>query len=308
VKKLIHLTATLAALNLVQTVRAFPFSNDDLLLVFHDGSSSPSTSDMEYNLGSVSNLLTLSSGASVTLFTDTNSAVLNNFGSYSGAKVLLAAADSFTGDNTGKNVWLSSVSLTTATALAGSTFNNIQGRINSAGDNAANNSGTDNPYLDAPNDINSYSYTAAGQAPASGSDVGTFHGAIVTSRRTDGTNGATLALYQVPYKSSGVGTGLLVGTFKWNVSGSVTYTAGPLVASTPLTPAIITQVTRLPAATQISFTTTNGNRYSLLYKISPNQPAWTSNAITGVITGNNSITNFTDPTTDGVRLYRIQSF
>lgn len=304
-KKLIRISLTLSFIGTMHLAQAFTYSDDDILLVFHDNSDFPSTSDVEYDLGPVSQLLNLSAGTVTNIYSD-DGTVSGNFGDYSSCNYLIVAADASIGGNfTGRNMWLSSISTTSGTIVSGSKFTLLQGRISGAGGSAGAISPTDNPILDAPTDNKSYSYKVCGGTPSGASAVGLFGGQLGNQSETDGTNGATLGFYQIPFVNGGNGTGVLKGTFNWDASGNVTYTAANTVVVPPLVAAHITALTRTGNTTQVFFSSTNNNNYQLLYANS--LPAvWQTNAAPK-ISGNNGVTNFTDSTAGSARYYRIQS-
>ena len=311
-KKLTHISLALLFTASVRSALALSFNPDDLLLVFHDANTPPSISDVEYDLGSVTNLTSLAPGATTTLFTD-DGTVLNNFNTdYTSARMMLVANDDPSGGvTTSSRLWLTTVNPAATVTFFGkgsSAFGTVLGRLNSAGNDAANNA-TGSSYIDSPGDGNSYSHVAFNGAPTTSLGVGTFGSILANATRIDGTNNSTIPFYQITYSGSAAMTGQLIGTVTWDTSGTVTFTAASGVVTPPLTKAVITHISRLASSTQVSFTTTNGNHYQLLYTPSLSAPVtWVTNVAAGVVTGNNSITNLTDTTTDAARFYRIQSF
>jgi hypothetical protein len=101
----------------------------------------------------------------------------------------------------------------------------------------------------------------------------------------------------------------LAGSFYMNpTNGAITFTRASAVVVRTLVPSQIVGVLRAGDNTQVSFTTTNGNNYQLLYKTDVTQAGWITNSAAGVVAGNNATNTLEDTTTDEQRFYRIQSF
>jgi hypothetical protein len=282
------------------------YSSDtsDLLLLFRKTSSQVY---VEVDLGSVTNLLNLSGNSVVDLST---------YG-YISNQVLTSYSSSFTnvlftvigvaglGDPSG--VWVTDFSDTSAPANMGSSaYSNLRGTVDGIGSDADNATGftVNSNFVSSAGTANeTYDYlltTAVGQSQSS---MPTFGGNLKFT--DEALAGKTQNFYQLSSSSSGTGT--LIGTFNMNATNGVIVFTRTGTGVT-LVPAQIVGVASAGGGTQISFTTTNGNNYQLLYKTNLTQVGWLTNATAGKIAGNNSITNFSDISTDPQRFYRIQSF
>jgi hypothetical protein len=99
----------------------------------------------------------------------------------------------------------------------------------------------------------------------------------------------------------------LLGSFCLAANGVVTFTAGTVTPPPP--PAPVLRVARAGNVTTISFLSTNTATYTLFYTNSSGLTTPVANwpSLPGMISGNNSITNFTDITTAPNRFYRVEA-
>ncbi len=99
--------------------------------------------------------------------------------------------------------------------------------------------------------------------------------------------------------------GTYLGYFKYDTNGVMTYTAGPYII--PITPPVITSITRNGTSTTISFASIQGVTYNLVATnntgISAARSTWP--VIATPIVGDGGTDSFTDVTSDGTRFYAI---
>jgi hypothetical protein len=96
----------------------------------------------------------------------------------------------------------------------------------------------------------------------------------------------------------------LIGNFCLGANGVLTFTT-----SSPTPPAPDLQIARAGNVSTISFVTTNGVNYTLLYTNTAGLGTPVANwpSLPGTISGNNSTTNFTDTSADPDRVYRVKA-
>ena len=129
-KKIILTTLALLAWLATPPARAWTYNDGDLLLVFHEGSHN----NIEYDLGSVTNLLGQTNGYTTTITGWDPSLVTTEFGAnLTGVKVILAATTSPT--NTNPTAWITSSDPNpNAYNVSGAAWTaNLHGTINSLG-------------------------------------------------------------------------------------------------------------------------------------------------------------------------------
>ncbi len=285
---------TLAALVLLAAplARAWNYNPGDLLLVFRNGAQ-----DVEFDLGSVTNFLGQTNGYTTTVTGWDLGLVTSTFGSLNGVSMALLA----TGGTTN---WLSSAEPNT-TAYNGSSqaANILNSVISAVGTKPAN-------LFNVPsNSVNAYSIdaTPSGQYYHASYDyiVSGGNGGIP---QWDGNAPFTveqsipgfLDFWQVQattiYPNPPPDT--LIGTFTINASGGLTFVAGPR-------PATITSVTHGGNTSQVKFTTTVGNTYSLAYtnQLGGAPSTWPVDAAT--VVGNGKANTITHAATGAVEFYRV---
>ena len=298
------LVAALAA-GVVPVASALNYSSTDLLLVFRqDG-----VKDVEFDIGSVSNYLSLAAGTRLPVAYDTN-LVRSSFGSLAGVKFGVVGATSQL-DPTPR-VWLTVSSLYSAPAdVSFSKFSQLTAKIDAVGVNAAiytlSNS---SPYVVSTSASSSYDYlvtygtfsavsTLAGDSPTTSGGLSPLP--------VDAVNPTTIALYQVTVSvTSPKPAAALIGAFTLDANGSLVFTAGALP---PLNPAAIVALDQdsLNGAATVSFTTTNGMNYQLLYSSTPNG-TWSLVPGAGVANGDGTVQNLIDYDAFApVRFYRLQT-
>jgi hypothetical protein len=163
-------------------------------------------------------------------------------------------------------------------------------------------------YVAAASATTSYSYLLSTGAGLPTTTLPTF-GANVNFT-TEVLAGSSQNLYQFTSDPTFTTlTATLIGTFSMNATtGVITFTRANAVVVVPLVPSRIVNFVRAGNLNTISFTTTNGNNYQLLYKTNLTQATWTTNGAAGVVVGNNATNVFSDTTADAQRHYRVQSF
>lgn len=273
-------------------------TNADTLLVFREDNFN----DVVFNVGSVSNLLALPNGTTTNLSYDTNLVKGNFNNTFAGVKfIVLACNDSVTVPT---RLWATDASLTVpATNVTVSKFGVIRSKTESVGNQAAAVTlGNASPFVTSPSDPNAYSYIVTGSTVTG---MGTFNGDMNFTVEADA--GATQTFWEVaPSNLTPKPRSKFIGSFAMDAtSGRITFTSGTNSA-VALAASRIVKVIRTNGVSKVSFTTTNGNNYRLLY--STNLVTWLTNAAAGTIAGNNATNTLSDTNAAGRVFYRIQSY
>ena len=302
-KKLILSSLALLGLLATPAARAWSYSDGDLLLVFRANAHN----NIEYDLGSVSNLLGQTNGWTTTISGWDPSLVTTEFGAnLTGVKVILAATTSST--NANRTAWISSTDPNaSAYNVSGAAWTaNLHGTINSLGNRPIVPFNVP-PAVATP--TNAYVIS-----PASAQYGGASYDSIVS-----GGNFSSIATWagkapfsNVPAEQNIPGTfdfwaiqptGIypnpppdhLVGTFTITTNGVLTFVAGSR------SPTIV-GVSRSGSnnASAIQFTTTVGNTYSVSYTNTLGGPVSTWPVDANTLIGNGSVntlnhTNAGDP-------------
>lgn len=290
-KKILPLTLAVLGLLAVRPAEAWNYNPGDLLLVFRNGSS-----DVEFDLGSVSNYLGLATGTTTnvtgwnpTLVTqtfngDTN---LNTFSSLSGVDVLLVAATAV--GSSPSTAWLTGVEPNTTaytvspgtwSSSLGSIINNLGSRplfYNEAATTNANSSAT-NSYVLPVGLLGSYDYVVTGGKSVAGITYFGGNAPFVVESAPP----ADLDFWAItPSSSVPKPPDQLVGRFQLSANGVLTYTAGPR-------PSQIQSVTRTGTVSLLAFTTTLGTHYTVAYTNKLGSPisAWPVDTVTNLGDGN----------------------
>lgn len=263
-KKIIPLSIALLALLAAPLARAWSYNNGDLLLIF-SGSSDNNTYDIEYDLGTVSNLLGHADGYTTTITGWNSSLVTGQFGAnLTGVDIILAAATS-PGAAT-PTAWVSSTDPNVyAYNLGNAGLTSVYNLVSAVGNKPVNPfavpqaAGTPtNAYVinasEGTYEGASYDYIVTGGRGASASTwdgIGPFSSAPV-----DQTIPGSFDLWQVGNNYGSPDH--LVGIFTITTNGVLTFTAGPPHPN-------ITKVSRSGAVSTLQFTTEVGNQYSVSY-------------------------------------------
>jgi hypothetical protein len=261
-KKIILSALALLALLATPAARAWTYNNGDLLLIFRESGFN----DVEYDLGSVSNLLGQTNGYTTTLTNWNTSLATAEFGpGLPGAEVILLAATSPSAAS--PTAWLSGTEPdTTAYNPSLSEWTSyLYGTISAIGNKPVvpfavppaagtpTNAYSINPYgTDAGA---SYDYIVSGGTYNGIAELG-GHAPFIVQQTVPGFLDfwaiQPTSIYPNPPPDS------LVGTFTITTNGVLTFVAGPR-------PSDITGVTVSNDVSAVQFTTTVGNHYSVAY-------------------------------------------
>jgi hypothetical protein len=143
-------------------------------------------------------------------------------------------------------------------------------------------------------------YTIENTTPASFSSAQRvdFYQSVASSSKLGGT-------FIDPITGTTNGPAYFFGYFILSPSGTMTFTRATATVTPP--PAPVLTITRTNTTSYISFGTTNGATYNLIFTTLPGitspRSSWTS--VGSSITGTGSRTNFTDTTTDPGRFYSV---
>ena len=293
-KQAIILLAAVAAAGSLQTATAMNYTATDLLLVFRE----TGFSDVEFDVGSVSNFLGLAAGTRVQVNYDTN-LVLGNFNNtYDGVRFVLVAATS-SSDNL-LRYWATDANLATAPKFTTlSAFTTPRSKIESVGSQATSATVSNAaPYVVSPSSVTSYSYVVSGGAGGPG--IVNFNGDVAFN--VDNVAPTTLAFYEIrPSGANPKPSAPLIGAFTLDAGGKLFFTAGQLPT---IAPSQVVQSVFSSDSSDLTFTTTNGVNYRLQYSTSVLGP-WTT--IAGPVAGDGTEQTLSDSSpTDPQRFYRIQ--
>jgi len=287
------LLAAIAA-GTVQVASAINYSPSDLILVFRG----TGYSDVEFDLGPVSNYIGLAPGTRVPVAYDTNLVSGNFLGSIIGADfALVAATPTSDGNSPSARVWTTDGSLySPAVNVTYSKLSALRSRIQSVGIQAtAATASNAAPYVVSGGTASSYSYIVSG---GTGSSIPTMQG--LSAFPVELANPTTLAFYELQASSGTSAT--LIGAFTIDIDGSLYFTAGQLP---PLNASTATHITSVSGLNTISFSTTKGNNYQLQSASALPGP-WV-NVAGQTAFGNGIVNSLQDLSTDPKRFYRIQT-
>jgi hypothetical protein len=260
-KKIILSTIALLVLLAAPQVRAWSYNDGDLLLVFRENGNY----DVEYDLGSVSNLLGQTNGYTTTITGWNSSLVTGQFGAdLTGVDVILLAITSPT--NTSPTAWLSgSEPDTTAYNVSASAYSGILGIINAIGNKPISPFDVPpaavtptNAYAIQPSGIDggaSYDYIVSGGTFANIPNLG-GHTPFTVQQAIPGSFDFWAIQPTSIYPNSPPDK--LIGTFTITSSGVLTFVAGPRQS-------VISGVSHSGNVSTIQFSTTVGNQYSIAY-------------------------------------------
>jgi len=297
-KKIILLTLALPALLATPLARAWTYNNGDLLLVFRESGHK----NIEFDLGSVANLLGKTNGYTTTVTGWDTSLVTTEFGTdLTGVKVVLLAA-------AGSTNWLSSAEPnTTAYNVSSQDADTLYSIISAVGTKPLY------PINIPVAGANSYSIDPGGLYAASSYDYivsgGTLNGKTIPKL---GGNAPFTVEQAVPgfldfwaiqsttiYPNSPPDT--LIGTFTITTNGVLTFVAGPRAST-------ITGVSRSGNASAIQFTTTVGNTYSVAYTNTLGGPVATWPVDVTTLVGNGKVNTLNHTNSGGAaEFYRVNA-
>jgi len=302
-KRIILSTIALLTLFTAPLARAWSYNDGDLLLIFRESGQT----NVEFDLGSVSNLLGHSTGFTTNLTGWSSSLVTGYFGAnLTGVKVILAAATSST--NSTPTAWVSSVDPNPGAYNVGKAVwvSNLHGTISAIGTDPVTpfqvppaNVTPTNAYAISPSDAQyggaSYDYIVSGGNFQSIQtwDGKTPFGTIAVEQTIPGS----FDFWQVQ-NSYGV-PDHLVGTFTISANGTLTFVAGPRQP-------VITGGGHSGNVSTIQFSTTVGNTYSIAYTNALGGAAstWPVDATTLIGDGNTDTLTHTN-STDNQEFFEI---
>ena len=299
-KKIILTSLALLAALAVPPARAWTYNDNDLLLVFRK-SGHP---DIEFDLGSVSNLLNRATGYTTNIAGWNSALVTGEFGSdLTGVKVILLAATSK--GNPTPTAWLSSAEPnTTAYNVSLSAWNaNLQGIISAVGNKPLY------PINIPTNGVNSYSIDPGGSYAYAAYDYivtgGTLNSKIIPKLggnapfTVEQAIPGSLDFWQIqPTSSSPAPADYLVGTIALATDGTLTFVAGPRAST-------VSGTTRASNVSAVSFTTTVGNHYTLAYtnKLGARVSTWPVDS--QIVVGDGNVKTINHTNSGSAEFYRI---
>jgi hypothetical protein len=306
-KTIILLIAAWLALVATPPAQAWSYSDGDLLLVFHKSGHN----DIEYDLGSVSNLLGYANGYTTNITGWNSSLVTAEFGpDLTGVKVVLAATTSPA--NASPTAWVSSidpnvnaynVGAATWTADLHGTISALGNRPESPFAVPAAAATPTNAYSINPFDPQyggaSYEYIVSG---GNFESIATWAGkapflTVAVEQTIPGSFDFWAVQTTSIYPNSPPDR--LVGTFTITAGGILTFVAGPRSST-------ITGVSHSGNVSTIQFSTTVGNTYSVAYTNTLVAPLATWPVDGNTLIGNGSI-NTINHTNSGIgaEFYRV---
>ncbi|MEI6075798.1 MAG: hypothetical protein WCS94_09510 [Verrucomicrobiota bacterium] len=299
-KKIILASLALLAALAVPPARAWTYNDNDLLLVFRK-SGHP---NLEFDLGSVSNLLNHAAGYTTNLVGWDSTLVTGEFGTdLTGVKVILLAATSKA--NPTPTAWLSGAEPnTTAYNVSLSAWNaNLQGIISAVGSKPLY------PILIPTNGVNGYSIDPGGSTAYAAYDYIVTGGTLSSAKIPKlGGNASfiveqaipgSLDFWQIqPASGSPAPPDYLVGTIALATDGTLTFVAGPRAAT-------VSGTTRDSNVSAVSFSTTVGNHYSLAFTNQLRAPVSTWPVDSQIVVGNGNVKTINHTNSGSAEFYRI---
>jgi hypothetical protein len=287
--------SSLAALALLATpqVRAWNYNQGDLLLVFRNGSQ-----DVEFDIGSVTNLLGHTNGYTTTITGWDPNLVNTTFGGFSGLEVALIATS-------GTTNWLSGAEPdTTAYNISSQAAQSLNSLIAGVGSKPII------PLAIPTAETNAYSIDVTGQYKRSSYDYvvsgGQYngipqlggHAQFTVEQSIPGLLDFWSVSSTTVYPNSPPDK--LLGTFNITAGGVLTCTAGPRAAT-------VLNVTHASGVSAIQFSTTVGNIYSVSYTnvLGGAKTTWPVDATT--LTGDGRADTLYHTNSSAAEFYTIQT-
>ena len=290
--------STLAGLALLATppARAWTYTDGDLLLVFRESGHK----DIEFDLGSVSNLLGQANGYTTPITGWDTSLVTDEFGTdLTGVSVVLLAVTSKT--NATPTAWLTSAEPNFSAYRPGlSDWNtSLYGAIHSIGSRPVNpvpiaTAGA-NAYSINPTAKQAYDYLVSGGSQNFIPQLG-GNAPFTVEQTVPGL----LDFWAIQPAGTVQTPDTLIGTFTINADGLLTFIAGPR-------PSVITAVGRSGNVSAVTFTTTIGNLYSLSYTNALGGPVTTWPVDGTTLVGDGHINTINRTSTDNSEFYRVNT-
>ena len=305
-KKLLPLTLAALGLLAVRPAHAWSYNPGDLLLVFRNGSS-----DVEFNIGTVSNYLGHGAGYTATvtgwdptLVTSTfgSSTNLNTFPSLAGVDVLLVAVT-----GTPQTAYVSGAEPNTTAYTVGPSAwtSSLYGAINSVGvrpltysatvTTNANSSAT-NAYVLSATALTSYDTAVSGGTSTGLQDITQLGGKAPFQVET--ALPADLDFWAIaPNSATPKPADQLVGRFVLRTNGVLTFIAGPRPS--------VQGLVRSGSISTVSFTTTVGNTYTLAHTNILTAPLsqWPVDGVT--VTGDGNVKTINHTNSGSAEFYEV---
>ena len=307
-KKIIPLSLAALAWLATPSARAWNYNVGDLLLVFRQTGAS----DVEFDLGSVSNYLGHANGYTATvtgwnptLVTSTFASTtnLNGFPNLTGVSVALIAAAS-----TPQTAWLSGAEPNTTAYTVGTSAwtSSLYNVINAVGNRpvfyniaaATNvNATATNSYVISTGSLASYDSTVSGGTITGIQDISQLGGKSAFT--VEATIPADLDFWAIsPSSANPKPADQLVGRFELGTNGLLTFIAGPRAST-------LQGVARSGNVSTIQFTTTVGNTYTLAHtnKLAAPVASWPVDTTT--ITGDGNVDTITHTNAGSAEFYEV---
>jgi hypothetical protein len=296
---LVLLFAAMGGLN----THALVYSDQDLLLIFRqDGYD-----DVEFDLGSISTLLSQPTGTTVALTNWDSSLLLSNFGpDLSHTHVILLASTSRSATN--RTAWVTSAQTNfIPTDLSTVGWGQVWSKISGIGNGAAaftSGNTTQNGVI-PPTNLDSYTFISSntgvqpGLTPSLGGTV---------SFVVEGNAPSDLAFFAIsPSGASPKPAAEFTGTFHVSSSGGLSYTAGT-AGVTPVPTQILSINNNNDGTVTLTFNTVSGVNYRLHYtsQLGSSPDSWSIG--TGTVSGTGSVGSLTDTPGTSSRYYVIELY
>jgi hypothetical protein len=305
-KKLIQIAVAASLLLNTPLAQAWTYSDGHALLIFRESGFN----DVEFDLGDISQFLGQRDGYTATLNAWNLSLVTGVFGDdLSGVSVILAATTSDTAASPA--AWLSSgdPSAVPSDPSFPTWRANLYSVIDAIGTRPLTYlvpaSGASAYSIDPGGTyrLASYDYIVSGGG-LNGGAIPQFGGYVPF--KVEQTIPGSFGFWQiVPSSASPRPAASYVGTFSIDATGSLSFTAGPAAVS--VAPPNITAIARVGTLNTVSFTTTVGGNYYLLYtnSIAGGGPgAWP--VVSGPVTGTGGNQSLTHTATDATGFYSVE--
>lgn len=299
-KQLVRISFASLTLLAAPLAHAWTYHDGDVLLIFRENGFN----NVEFNIGSISQFANKPNGYTTSVTGWDLGLVTNTFGAdLSGVSVVIAATTSSSDAN--RAAWLTAVSSSAAPNNVTPSIwqSDLYSVVNAIATkpilNTAPTSGTNSYSLDPSGTlrVSSYDYIVS----PTGSSIPQLggHVAFTVEKVAPGSFG----FWQIqPSSTIPKPPATYVGTFTIGGNGSLTFTAGPLVVSSPST---IVGVTRQDGVSTVTFTTTVGGNYSLVHADTLGGAVSTWPIVSGPITGNGNNNSLTHTNSGASGFYGI---
>ncbi len=292
-------TCALGAVFATPSASAFTYTDSDLILVLRQSQFS----DVEFNLGPVSNYLGLASGSERTVSNWDLSLALSTFGdSLEGVSFSLLATTGAA--NEAPRVWLTDGDGGNSPLdITGSKFRNINSKVSFFGVQAQLASGavSKQSYVVSPSELSSFTFIASsgGLQP-----VSTLGG--TTPFPVEGVAPGSLRFFELKSSTATVKPAALqVGVFSLTSEGALKFAAG-VPGTAPGQPTIV-GVSSSASGYAVSFTTETGVSYRLLSSDSVVSSVVSWDRGENILIGDGSVHSLLDPTSEPHRFYAIEA-